>query len=44
MQHKKTRLHDADVEMYKLVAKFMHSLSGTPPSRRRQLLDWLHKP
>jgi len=22
----------------------MHSPSGTPPCRRRQLLDWLHKP
>jgi len=22
----------------------MHSPSGTPPCRRRQPLDWLHKP
>jgi len=22
----------------------MHSPNGTPPCRRRQLLDWLHKP
>jgi len=22
----------------------MHSPNGTPPCRKRQLLDWLHKP
>jgi len=22
----------------------MHSLFGTPPCRRRQVLDWLHQP